>query len=47
MATHVIQGASHMTLVVKNSPASAGDPRDMDLTPVLGKSPGGGHGDPL
>ena len=36
-----------MALVVKNSPANAGDLRDMGLTLVLGKSPGGEHGNPL
>ena len=30
--------------VVKNPPANAGD---MGLTPGLGRSPGGGHGNPL
>ena len=36
-----------MALVVKNPPANAGDVRDVDLIPELGKSPGGGHGSPL
>ena len=36
-----------MALVVKNSPASAGDIRDVNLTPGLGRFPGGGHGNPL
>ena len=40
-------GASQMAPVIKNSPANAGDVRDMDLTPELGRSPGGGHGYPL
>ena len=40
-------GAPHMVLVVKNSPANAGDLRDMDLMPVLGKSPGGEQDNPL
>ena len=39
--------ASHVALVGKNLPASAGDIRDSDLTPELGRSPGGGHGNPL
>ena len=35
-------------LVVKNSPANAGDLlRDVDLISRLGRSPGGGHGNPL
>ena len=32
--------------MVKNPSTSAGD-RDMGLTPGLGRSPGGGHGNPL
>ena len=36
--------ASLVALVVKNPPASAGD---MDLIPGWGRSPGGGHGNPL
>ena len=28
-------------------PANAGDVRDVDLIPELGRSPGGGHGNPL
>ena len=33
--------------MVKNSPASAGDTRDVSSVPGLGRSPGGGHGNPL
>ena len=40
-------GASHVALVVKNPSASAGDVRDMGLIPELGRSPGGGHDNPL
>ena len=36
--------ASQVVLVVKNLPANAGDVRDMDSIPVLGRSPGGGNG---
>ena len=36
-----------MALVVKNLPANAGDIRDAGLIPGLGRSPGGGHGNPL
>ena len=36
-----------MALVVKNLPANAGDIRAMDLIPCAGRSPGGGHGNPL
>ena len=35
-----------VVLVVKNLPANAGDIRDMGLIPRLGRSPGGGHGNP-
>ena len=36
-----------MVLVVKNLPANAGDERDEGLVPGSGRSPGGGHGNPL
>ena len=36
-----------MVLVVKNLPASAGDIREVGSIPGLGRSPGGGHGNPL
>ena len=36
-----------MELVIKNLPASVGDIRDMGSIPGLGRSPGGGHGNPL
>ena len=37
-----------MVLVVKNPPpANARDRRDSDLIPGLGRSPGGGNGNPL
>ena len=36
-----------MALAVKNSPASAGNRRDLGLIPGSGRSPGGGHGNPL
>ena len=39
--------ASQVVLVVKNLPANAGDIRDADLIPGLGRSPGGEHGNPL
>ena len=32
--------------MVKNPPVNAGDTRDLDL-PGSGRSPGGGHGNPL
>ena len=33
--------------MVKNLPANTGDIRDMGSIPGLGRSPGGGHGNPL
>jgi len=33
--------------VVKNLPVNAGDIRDVGLVSGLGRSPGGGHGNPL
>ena len=39
--------ASQVILVVKNMPANAEDVRDVGLISGLGRSPGGGHGNPL
>ena len=39
--------ASQVALVVKNLSANAGDVRDSGLIPGLGRSPRGGHGNPL
>ena len=39
--------ASKLTLGVKNPTADAGDLREVGLMPGLGRSPGGGHGNPL
>ena len=36
-----------MALVVKNPPANAGGVRDADSIPGSGRSPVGGHGNPL
>ena len=36
-----------MALVVKNLPASAGDRRERSSIPGSGRSPRGGHGNPL
>ena len=36
-----------MVLVVKNLPVNVGDIRDMGLIAQSGRSPGGGHGNPL
>ena len=33
--------------MVKNPPANAGDITDADFMPGSGRSPGGGHGNPL
>ena len=41
------QWGSQVVLVVKNLPANAGDGRDGGSIPVSGRSPGGGHGNPL
>ena len=38
---------SQVALVVKNSPANAGDIRDVSLIPGSERSPGGGHGHTL
>ena len=39
--------ASWMVLEGKNLPANAEDIRDLGLIPGSGRSPGGGHGNPL
>ena len=36
-----------MAFVVKNPTANAGDMRDRAFDPLLGRSPGGGNGNPL
>ena len=38
--------ASQVVLAVKNLPTNAGDLRDLGSIPGLGRSPGGGHGNP-
>ena len=40
-------GASQVELMVKNSAANAGNIRDAGSTLGLGRSPGGGHDNPL
>ena len=47
MSTYHVDWASQVALVVKNLPANAGDMRDVSLIPESGRSPGGGHGNPL
>ena len=39
--------ALQVALVVKNLPANAEDIKDSGSIPGLGRSPGGGHGNPL
>ena len=39
--------ALQLAVVVKNPPANAGDVREEGSTPGSGRSPGGGHGNPL
>ena len=39
--------ASQVALVVSNLPANARDVRDIGSIPGSGRSPGGGHGNPL
>ena len=39
--------ASQVALVVRNPPANEGDIRDMGSIPRWGRSPGGGHSNPL
>ena len=43
----IIMWASQVALVVKNPPANAEDIRNVGSIPGLGRSPGGGHGNPL
>ena len=38
---------SQVASMVKNPPANVGDTRGKDLIPGLGRSPGGGNGNPL
>ena len=40
-------GASQVVLVIKNLPTNAGDVRDPGSIPGSGRSPAGGHGNPL
>ena len=43
----LLWGTSGEVLVVKNSPANAGDIRDMGSIPGSGRSPGEGNGNPV
>ena len=42
-----IDSLPEVALVVKNPPTNAEDIREMGPIPGLGRSPGGGHGNPL
>ena len=39
--------ASQLVVVVKSLPVNTGDIKDVGLIPGSGRSPGGGHGNPL
>ena len=43
----MLMGATQVVLVIKKLPANAGDVRDLGSTPGMGRSPGGGSGNPL
>ena len=45
--SEIINEASQVSLVVENTPASAGDIRDAGLITGSGRSPGEGNGNPL
>ena len=45
--SHAKIGALQVATVVKNPPTNAGNIRDEGLIPGSGRSPGGGHGNPL
>ena len=47
VSRYCFTGASQVVLVVKNLPANAGDARNGGWIPGWGRSPGGGHGNPL
>ena len=43
----MVSKASQEALVIKNSPANAGDAKDAGSIPRSGRSPGEGNGNPL
>ena len=43
----MLKRTSQLVLVVKNTPANAGDIRDTGSIPGSGRSPGGGYGNQL
>ena len=42
-----LKGTSLLVLVIKNLPANTGGIRNLGSIPGSGRSPGGGHGNPL
>ena len=46
-SSYALTRASQVRLVVQNLPTRAGDIRDASSTPGSGRSPGGGHDNPL
>ena len=44
---HYVVRASQVVLVVKTLPTSGADLREVGSVPESGRSPGGGHGNPL
>ena len=47
MINNLLHGASQVVLMVKTPLDDAGDIKDVGSIPGLGRSPGGGHGNPL
>ena len=47
MADLFDHGASHVAPMIKEPPSNVGDITDAGLIPGLGRSPGGGHDNPL
>ena len=47
MCISCVLGAFQVALVVKNPPANVGDTGDTGSIPGSGRSPGGGHGNPV
>ena len=45
--TFMTNGASQVVLVIKNPPANVGEIKDAGSISGLGRSPGGGYGNPL
>ena len=47
MLDHILRGASQLAVVVENQPANAEDITGAGSIPGPGRSPGGGHDNPL